>query len=89
MKKTIGILGITISLASLGWKLSQAYLTIKPDVPLTDVGYLKVSENAVIQIKSGTVSNTSESGVYIVNNPINYQIDSAIFIVASMSCWLA
>jgi hypothetical protein len=31
MKKAIGILCITISLASLGWKLSQTYLTIKPN----------------------------------------------------------
>jgi hypothetical protein len=89
MKKLIGILCITIFLASLGWKLSQSYLTIKSDVPLIDIGYLKVSENAAIQIKSGIVSNTSGSGSYIINNPITYQIDNAISIIASVSCLLA
>jgi hypothetical protein len=89
MKKTIGILCITISIASLGWKLSQAYLTIKSDVPLIDIGYLKVSENSVIQIKSDIVSSTSGSGGYTIDNPINYQIDGAIYIIASISCLLA
>jgi hypothetical protein len=73
----------------LGWKLSQSYLTIKSDVPLIDIGYLKVSDNSVIQIKNGIISNTSGSGGYSVNNPINYQIDGAISIAASVSRLLA
>jgi hypothetical protein len=89
MKKAIGILCLTVSLVSLGWKLSQTYLTIKSNVPLTDIGYLKVSENAVIQIKNGIASNTSGSGGYTVNTPINYQIDGAIYVMASISCLLA
>jgi hypothetical protein len=88
MKKAIGILCITIALASLGWKLSQAALTAKSDAPLIDIGYLKASENTVIQIKNGTL-NAASSGEYSVNNPINYQIDGAISILASMSCLLA
>jgi hypothetical protein len=89
MKKAIGILCIAVSLASLGWKLSQSYLTVKSDLSLVDIGYLKVSDNAVVQIKSGVVSNTSGSGRYSVNTPINYQIDGAISIAASLSCLLA
>jgi hypothetical protein len=89
MNKAIGILCIAVSLASLGWKASQSYLTLKSNVPLVDVGYLKVSDNAVVQIKSGVVSNTSGTGTYSVNTPINYQIDGAIYIAASLSCLLA
>jgi hypothetical protein len=89
MKKAIGILCITVSLVSLGWKLSQTYLTIKPNAPLIDVGYLKVSENAVLQIKNGIISNTSGSGAYSVNTLLTYQIDGAISTIASMSCLLA
>jgi hypothetical protein len=99
MKKATGILCITISLAYLGWKLTQAYFTpgtttsyingkaIK-DVALTDIGYLKVSEDAVAQIKNGIVSNTT-SGKVNITTPINYQIDNAIAISASLSCLLA
>jgi hypothetical protein len=97
MKKAIGILCITISLASLGWKLTQAYFitgttTINGKavkaVALTDIGYLKVSENAVIQIKNGIVSNTT-SGEFDITTPLKYQIDNAIAISASVSCLLA
>jgi uncharacterized membrane protein YraQ (UPF0718 family) len=99
MKKAIGILCITISLASLGWKLTQAYFfggtttsyingkAVKA-VALTDIGYLKVSENAVIQIKNGIVSNTT-SGEFRITTPLKYQIDNAIEISASASCLLA
>jgi hypothetical protein len=98
MKKAIGILCITISLASLGWKLTQAYFggtttsyingkAVKAAV-LTDIGYLKVSENAVIQIKNGIVSNTT-SGEFSIITPLKYQIDNAIAISASVSCLLA
>jgi hypothetical protein len=98
MKKAIGILCITISLASLGWKLTQAFFTgtstsyingqaVKA-VALTDIGYLKVSENAVIQIKNGIVSNTT-SGEFSIITPLKYQIDDAIAISTSVSCLLA
>jgi hypothetical protein len=95
MKKAIGILCITVSIASLGWKLTQAYFggttTSYIDgkaVALTDIGYLKVSENAIIQIKNGIVSNTT-SGEFSIITPLKYQIDNAIAISASLSCWLA
>jgi hypothetical protein len=97
MKKAIGILCITISLTSLGWKLTQAFFggttsyingkAVKA-VALTDIGYLKVSENAVIQIKNGIVSNTT-SGEFTIITPLKYQIDNAIAISASVSCLLA
>jgi hypothetical protein len=98
MKKAIGILCITISLASLGWKLTQAffggtstsYINGKAveAVALTDIGYLKVSDNAVVQIKNGIVSNTT-SGEVSITTPLKYQVDDAIAISASVSCLLA
>jgi hypothetical protein len=95
MKKAVGILCITVALASLGWKLTQAYFggttTSYIDgkaVALTDIGYLKVSDNAVIQIKNGVVSNTT-SGELHITTPLNYRIDNAIAVSASLSCLLA
>jgi hypothetical protein len=98
MKKAIGILCITVSIASLGWKLTQAYFggttTTFIDgkaveaVPLIDIGYLKVSENAVLQVKNGIVSNTT-SGNFTIITPLKYQIDNAIAVSASLSCLLA
>jgi hypothetical protein len=98
MKKAIGILCIAISLASLGWKLTQAffggtstsYINGKAveAVALTDIGYLKVSDNAVVQIKNGIVSNTT-SGEVSITTPLKYQVDDAIAISASVSCLLA
>jgi hypothetical protein len=99
MKKAVGILCIAVSVASLGWKLSQAFFTAGTStsyingkavkaVALTDIGYLKVSENAVVQIKNGIVSNTTSGAIHITT-PIKYQIDDAIAISASASCLLA
>jgi hypothetical protein len=100
MKKAIGILCITISLASLGWKLTQAFFTVGRTTSyidgkeviraaaLIDIGHLKVSENAVIQIKNGIVSNTT-SGEFSIITPLKYQVDDAIAISTSVSCLLA
>ncbi len=99
MKKAIGILCIAISLASLGWKFTQAFFTVGRTtsyidgkavkaVALTDIGYLKVSDNAVIQIKNGIVSNTT-SGEFDITTPLKYQVDDAIAISTSVSCLLA
>jgi hypothetical protein len=95
MKKAVGILCITVALASLGWKLTQAYFggttTSYIDgeaVPLIDIGYLQVSENAVLQVKNGIVSNTT-SGNFTIITPLKYQIDNAIAVSTSLSCLLA
>jgi hypothetical protein len=88
MKKAIGILCSTVFLASLGWKVVQFSFTAKPNASLIDVGYVRVSDNVVVQIKNGILSHTT-SGESSVEKPIVRQVDGAMYVVASLSCLLA
>jgi hypothetical protein len=89
MKKTIGILCMAIFLISLGWKLTQSFMTLKSDPSLVDVGYLRVSDGSVLEFKNGTATSISGSGKYRIDSPVNYKIDLGIYIAASAACLLA
>jgi hypothetical protein len=88
MKKTVGVLCITISIISLGWKLTQSFFTAMPDSSLVYVGYLRVSEGSVLEFKDGKVTR-SGSGKHSIDSPVNYKIDLGIYIAASAACLLA
>jgi hypothetical protein len=88
MKKTIGVLCLTIAIASLGWKLTQSLMTIQSDPSFVDVGYLRVRDGSVLKVKNG-VMILSGSGEYSVVNPLNYKIELGIYIAASAACLLA
>jgi hypothetical protein len=88
MKKTIGVLCLSIFVASLGWKLTQSFMTSKSEPSLVDVGYLHVSDGSVLEFKNGTAS-ISGSGKYSIKSPINYKIDLGIYLAASAACLLA
>jgi hypothetical protein len=89
MKKKIGILCLTISLASLGWKLTQSFMTLKSEASLVDIGYLRVSEGSVLEFKNGTTTRISGSGNHSIKTPLNYKIDLGIYTAASAACFLA
>ncbi len=89
MKKTIGVLCITISLASLGWKLTQSFMTLKSESSLVDIGYLRVSDGSVLEFKNGTTTSISGSGKYSIESPISHKIDLGIYLAASTACFLA
>jgi hypothetical protein len=87
MKKTIGVLCLTVAIASLGWKLAQSYMTVKSD-SFVDVGYLQVRDGSVLKFENGKTT-LSGSGAYSIVNPLNYKIDLGIYIAASAACLLA
>jgi hypothetical protein len=89
MNKTIGVLCIAIFLASLGWKLTQSFMTIKSESSLVDVGYLRVSDGSVLEFKNGTTTIVSGSGKYSIDSPVNNKIDLGIYIAASAGCLIA
>jgi hypothetical protein len=89
MKKTIGILCIAVFLASLGWQLTQSFFMVKSESSLVDVGYLRVSDGAVLEFKNGTTTNISGPGHYSIVSPVKYKIDLAIYTAASAACLLA
>ncbi len=88
MKKTAGVLCLAIFLASLGWKLTQSFMTSKSESSLVDIGYLRVSDGSVLEFKNGRTT-ISGSGKYSIENPINYKIDLAIYTAASAACLFA
>jgi hypothetical protein len=89
MKKTIGVLCIAIFLTSLGWKLTQGFMTLKSESSLVDIGYLRVSDGSVLEFKNGTTTSISGSGKYSIESPVSYKIDLGIYIAASTGCLLA
>jgi hypothetical protein len=89
MRKTIRVLCLTIFLASLGWKLTQGFMTSKSESSLVDIGYLRVSDGSVLEFKNGKTTNISGSGSYSIENSLNYKIDLGIYIAASAACFLA
>jgi hypothetical protein len=88
MKKTIGVLCMAVFLASLGWKLTQSFFMVKSESSLVDVGYLRVSDGAVLAFKNGTAT-ISGPGNYSIEKPVSRNIDLAIYTAASAACLLA
>jgi hypothetical protein len=60
MKKTIGVLCIAISIASLGWKLTQGFMTLKSESSLIDIGYLRVRDGI-----DSPLNHKIDLGIYI------------------------
>jgi hypothetical protein len=90
MNKTIGWLCTAVFLASLGWTITQAAMTVKSDDPsLVDVGYVQASNGAVLEFKDGKATSVSGPGKYSVEFPVKRKIDRAIYTVASAACLLA
>ncbi len=88
MKKTIGVLCITIFLVSLGWKVTQSFFTLKSE-NLVDIGYLRVRDGSVLEFKNGVTTSVSGSGGYSIESPVSRQIDLGIYAAASAACLLA
>jgi hypothetical protein len=89
MKKTIGVLCMAIFLTSLGWKLTQSFMTLKSEPSLVDIGYLRVNDGSVLEFKNGAAASISGSGKYSIDSPVNHKIDLGIYIAASAACLLA
>jgi len=88
MKKTIGILSLFVFLASFGWKLTQAYLTVKPSSNLVDIGYLRGTEGSILQIKHGSLTVYSGLSAFTIDSPINGKIDNIVLVASSLTCLL-
>ena len=69
MKKTIGVLCTIIFLASMGWKLTQALMTIKSESNLVEIGYLRVSDGSVLEFKTEQLPASRAQEVTVLRVP--------------------